>query len=439
MAQLTKRWTELKPHVVQMDYWRALHRFNLVSAGRRSGKTERAKRKLVKRAFMGTPFDTPRFFAGAPTRDQAKKIYWNDFKKLVPKKFLAGKPSESELIIRLITGAEIHVIGMDRPERIEGVPWDGGILDEYANMKSEAWGENVRPALSDRLGWCDLIGVPEGRNHYYDLNQYAKDEMARLGDKSEWGAYTWFSADILPASEIASARRQLDELTFKQEYEGSFVNFQGLAYHVFDRDKHCARLPYNPNDPLIIALDFNVSPGVAGVMQEMKLPSGQVGTGVIGEVFIPRNSNTIHVCNKLINDWSQHKGYVYVYGDATGGAQGTAKVAGSDWALVESTLKPAFGQRLILQNDKSNPRERVRINAMNARLMNTAGDIRMMVDYGKAPHVVHDFEGVTLLEGGSGEIDKRRTPELTHVTDGIGYYINKEFPIESKTAVIDTY
>ena len=39
---------------------------------------------------------------------------------------------------------------------------------EYGNMKLEAWGANVRPALSDRKGWCDLIGVPEGRNHYYD-------------------------------------------------------------------------------------------------------------------------------------------------------------------------------------------------------------------------------------------------------------------------------
>ena len=44
-----------------------------------------------------------------------------------------------------------------------------------------------------------------------------------------------------------------------------------------------------------------------------------------------------------------------------------------------------------------------------------------------------------MLEGGSGEIDKRRTPELTHISDAIGYYINKEFPIEKKSMVVDTY
>ena len=69
------------------------------------------------------------------------------------------------------------MVGLDKPERIEGQPWDGGVLDEYANMKAHAWGANVRPALSDRLGWCDLIGVPEGRNHYYDLHVSASRMM----------------------------------------------------------------------------------------------------------------------------------------------------------------------------------------------------------------------------------------------------------------------
>jgi hypothetical protein len=34
----------------------------------------------------------------------------------------AKPPSESNLIIYLINGSEIHVLGMDKPERIEGTP-----------------------------------------------------------------------------------------------------------------------------------------------------------------------------------------------------------------------------------------------------------------------------------------------------------------------------
>ena len=47
---------------------------------------------------------------------------------------------------------------------------------------------------------------------------------------------------------------------------------------------------------------------------------------------------------------------------------------------------------------------------MNSRLKSAAGDIRPMVDAVKAPHTVKDFEGVRLLEGGSGEIDKKADP-----------------------------
>jgi hypothetical protein len=61
--------------------------------------------------------------------------------------------------------------------------------------------------------------------------------------------------------------------------------------------------------------------------------------------------------------------------------------------------------------------------------MSAAGNIRMIVDGQKAPHVVKDLDGVILLKGGSGEIDKKATPKLSHISDGLGYYVAKEFPI----------
>lgn len=353
---------------------------------------------------------------------------------MIPKEFLQGKPSESELIIRLITGAEIHVLGMDKPERVEGSPWDGGILDEYGNMKPQVWPNHVRPALSDRLGWCDLIGVPEGRNHYYDIWKLALAELAELGDKSQYGAYHWLSADILPVSEIVQAKRDLDELTYDQEYEANFVNFQGRAYYPFDEKTHCARLidRYRSPHPLIIVFDFNVDPGVAAIGQEMLLPSGDEGTGWIGEVHIPRNSNTPAVCDKIIEDWGDHQGRVLCYGDASGGARGTAQIDGSDWDLIKSKFKKAFPDRVEYRVPDSNPSERSRINAMNTRLKTGDGRIRMMVDPSKAPFLVKDFEGVSLLIGGSGQIDKNKDKSISHLTDAVGYYVDHEYPINKE-------
>jgi hypothetical protein len=439
--------------MLQQLFYSSLHRFNVVPAGRRSGKTEIAKRRLVRRAVRGSKFDRPRYFYGAPTYGQVKRIAWADLKRLVPKDAMRGTPSESELVIPLWHGGEIFLVGMDKPERIEGAPVDGGVLDEYANMKAQAWGENVRPTLSDRDGWCDLIGVPEGRNHYYDTAQLAEGEFITHGADSDWGYFHWKSSDILPAKEIEAAKRMLDPLTFEQEYNASFVNFEGRAYYSFtDSNKGRLRDRYNPNQPLMICLDFNVAPGVAAICQELPLPvraiqSGlpiatsadmhHVGTAVIGEVWIDNNSNTPAVCRRILSDWKNHQGRVEVYGDATGGARGTAKVQGSDWDLAKQTLRDGdssqglkgFGDRVAFYVKPGNPKERSRLNAVNSRACATDGTVRLMADPAAAPHVVKDLEGVRTLKGGSGEIDKKVDPKLTHISDALGYYVEYRFPV----------
>jgi len=431
---LGDRWYELLPHSEQIRLWKSAARFNVVPAGRRSGKSEISKRKLVYRAMQGTAFKNPRFFVAAPTREQSKRIFWEDLKALVPSWIKKGRPRESDLIIPMLNGSSIWVCGLDRPERIEGQPWDGGVLDEYANTKEKAWGENIRPALSDRSGWCDLIGVPEGRNHYYDRYRYAMDS----GDPN-WAAYHWISADILPDEEIEAAKRELDPQTYQQEYEASFLYYSGRIYYQFNEREHCARLEYNPQRPLIFCFDFNVDPGVAVVCQDLDFGGSQFGTGVIGEVHIPRNSNTQVVCQKLVADWQHHNGRIICYGDATGGSRGSAKTSGSDWDLIKQELQPAFNYRVKFNVPKANPTERSRVNSMNTRLKSSGGDVRLKVDPSKAPNLVKDFEGVVALEGGSGQIDKKSNLKLTHLSDALGYFIVREYPVISNNDQISTH
>ncbi|MCK4739728.1 MAG: hypothetical protein KAT46_07240, partial [Deltaproteobacteria bacterium] len=224
-------------------------------SGRRSGKTELAKRRLVISLKNQRPWQFPRYFAAAPTRDQAKRIFWEDLKALTPKSWIK-KVSESDLCIKTIFGSELWVVGMDKPQRVEGVAWDGGILDEFANMRPLVWSENVRPALSDRTGWCWFIGVPEGLNHFKDLADYAGS-----GLDPEWGFYSWFSSDILPSKEIESARRELDPRIFRQEYEASFEGASGRVYHAYRRSLHeDENAIFDPARPLIVCMDFNVDP-----------------------------------------------------------------------------------------------------------------------------------------------------------------------------------
>ena len=103
----------------------------------------------MKKAISWTGFADARFVAAAPTFSQAKQIFWDDLKAMVPSSLVLGRISESNLSISLFNGTTIMVTGLDVPARVEGPPLAHIILDEYGNMKPDVWPEHVRPALSD--------------------------------------------------------------------------------------------------------------------------------------------------------------------------------------------------------------------------------------------------------------------------------------------------
>ena len=232
LEQQFKRWYDLIDHEIQLALVRAVSegiRFPVVPAGRRSGKTERAKRFVAKEAMKNSD---ELYFLAAPTWSQAKKIFWDDIKKFTLTSTHIRKPSESDLIIYMPNGTEIHVFGLDKPARMEGSPWTGGVIDEIADIKEDAWEANIFPSLNtinplrpDYRAWCWLIGVPDGLNHYYDLAEYA-----RTSGDPEWGLFHWKSSEILPVDVIEAAKRLMSPKQFKQEFEASFETASGRIY-----------------------------------------------------------------------------------------------------------------------------------------------------------------------------------------------------------------
>lgn len=214
------RWYPLKDIPQQVALVNAISdgvRFPVVRAGRRSGKSERFKRFIVKQA-MKHPGE--KYFVGAPTYGQVKKIFWQDLKQLAFASVLPQKPSESDLIIFFPNGSEIHLIGFDKPERFEGVHWTAGGIDEIANIKADAWNLNISPALDtvdprrpEYRAWCWLFGVPEGMNQFYDICEQAEAGV------NGFRLYHWTSAEILPPDVIDAARDRLSAKQFRQEYE----------------------------------------------------------------------------------------------------------------------------------------------------------------------------------------------------------------------------
>lgn len=446
MPILEAYWPALIDHPEQTRLWHSPARHRVVAAGRGGGKSENGGRAI----FLGdehhrgaiNPPDVPQplFVIAAPTHDQVRKIWWKRIKGLVPAEVLACPPRESDLELRLRNGATIQLAGLDKPARLEGAMGiDGLLVDEYAEVKPDAWESSLEPALNrrGRRGWALFIGRPKGRGHFYDLWVKAK---ARAG----WDSFHWTSEPVLGAAALAESRDGMDDLVFRQEYLADWVTFQGLAYYAWSPNLHYRGLSYDASRPLICCFDFNVEPGVCAILQEQDhrhAPTGDVPiatTCVIDEVWIKTDSNTPEVCTRLLRKIKDHPGEVHVYGDSTGGARSTTSDA-SNWETVRSMLTKVFGSRLRMRVARSNPHPRDRVNAFNCRLKHSNGTVRFLADPVKAPRVVADMEGVTLSDDGSGDIDKKKCERrgLTHLSEAIGYYIYAAHPVTGSKGMVE--
>ncbi len=431
-------------HWKQARYELSQARINYICKGRRSGGTQIAKRRCIRFAMTNSQWGDWRAILCAPTYQQAKDIWWNDIKKMLHKKWwedtkVIKDKSESELFIKLINGSIIKVIGLDKPDRAEGAPINHAFVSEAPNCKKEAIMQHIMPMLSERLGGIDAEAAPEGRNWFYKECCKAQEI-----EYEEMEYHTWTSAEVMPlylgeqraAAELEAARDRMDAQIFQQEYEAAFIHFENKAYYNFDRKTHAIKpVYYDPEAPLHLAFDFNVEPGVCIAIQEgieqKKAETPVDCTYVVSDITIPKNSTTLAICNKIRSDYGDHKGTVFLYGDSTGGARGSAKLQGSDWDIIKNELKKSFGIKIYNRVGRSNPRERDRVNAVNCRLRNAAGEVRTQVDPRKARFLAEDLDETVTLKGGAGEIDKKVNPERTHHTDAFGYYIEKQFPVTS--------
>ena len=137
-------------------------RWAVLVCHRRAGKTVAAVNDLVIGA-LECKKPRPQYAYVAPFRNQAKLIAW-EYLKYYAEPFLADKPNESELSVRLYGDRKVMLAGADNADALRGIYLDGVVQDEFGDFRPSVWGNVIRPALSDRKGWAVFGGTPKGRN-----------------------------------------------------------------------------------------------------------------------------------------------------------------------------------------------------------------------------------------------------------------------------------
>jgi predicted phage terminase large subunit-like protein len=228
-----------RSHSAQQQIKTNAKRWNAVCCGRRWGKTTLGIELAVEPALHGYPVG---WFN--PTYKLLSEA-WRDLKRTLEP--ITRHRSETEHRIELITGGVVEAWTLEDASAGRGRKYKRAVFDEAAMARNleEAWEQAVRPTLTDYAGDAWFLSTPKGFNYFHTLFERGQDP--RFPDWVSWQMPS-STNPYLPVSELVSARQEIPERVFKQEYEASFVDD---ATMIFDRTWWLGQNRYDPNDETI--------------------------------------------------------------------------------------------------------------------------------------------------------------------------------------------
>jgi hypothetical protein len=182
----------------------------------------------------------------APTYKYSAPVYRELEARLKP---VLASVSKVEGRLKLITGGEIEVWTLDSPDAGRSRAYKLIVVDEAAMITQlrEAWQQALRATLADHRGDAWFLSTPKGiASAFHELYQRGQDPL-----QPDWAAWHMPTSTnpYIAASEIESARDDLTDLAFAQEYLAEFVSWEGA---VFRRIRDAIFSPLPAHTPAVV-------------------------------------------------------------------------------------------------------------------------------------------------------------------------------------------
>jgi len=239
-------------HKSQLQVAQDQHRFRIVCAGRRWGKSVLSQLITLQWAAKASGL----YWIVSPTYRQGKQIHWLGLQRLLAKTDWVVKKNEVELSITLKNGSIIELKGAENPDSLKGVGLRGLVIDEIATIKNFdwLWKEALSATLIDYEAPAIFISTPKGYNHFHRLVKSGDHENKIEGevyvdgkvltleqyldkDFKSW-RFTSYDNPYIKQEEIEKAKIRSTDTYFNQEYLAKFSKYTGLVYKEFQREVH---------------------------------------------------------------------------------------------------------------------------------------------------------------------------------------------------------
>lgn len=132
--------------------------------------------------------------------------------------------------IELITGGSIDCFTLLDEDAGRSRKFSIAVLDEAAHCRNleDIWNKSIRATLTDYQGSAWFMSSPNGHN-YYKTGLFDRGIIDSKIYDPNWASYQLptSSNPHISKDEILIAKKELPELVFDQEYNGSFVSVEG--------------------------------------------------------------------------------------------------------------------------------------------------------------------------------------------------------------------
>jgi len=351
-----------------------------------------------------------------PTLELANELFVEDFKLLLDDLDIRYEWNSQKGRFKTDYGW-IKIYTLEQPNRMVGANLTFVGFDEFDTVKTSRAMACFRKAIGRLRGSEEaklfIVTTPEGFKATYKIfveNQKSSQEIIHA--KTTDNPY-------LPESYIELLKQQYDPILLKAYVDGKFVNLtSGTVYYAFDREVHVSNeeMQIMNGYPVNICFDFNVYPYSLSWNQRLN----DQNIRWLGEWVSKNHSNTEQACDELTKLLPRDIDVV-VYGDASG-RNGAANSNLTNYQIIDNKLKNYF-RSVQYRVPMANPGVRDRINCTNAKLAKN----HILLNK-SCIKLIQDFEQVIWNEKGN-EIDKADI-HRTHSSDGAGYYLYAEFPIQ---------
>lgn len=314
------------------------------------------------------------------------------------------------------TGAKVICASMESYEQLRGIEVSYWVGDEAALYTYDGYSVAIgRVRQKTKLPLeVRLISSPRGFN--WTFNKYAEGLTIPYGEIIQKNKTTGIiraqSSDnkFLPEGYLESLSTDYDENTYRQEVLAEFVaGGSGAVYTSFSRTEHVHDIKDDEDEVLYVGMDFNISPFCAVVSNIAIRLDGTKEIRVFDEIWL-ENANTYDMAKVLRRRYPNRR--IVIAPDATGQARKTSSQKSDHQILREAGFE-------VKVRGRSNPHKIDRYNTINLRLE------RQQIKIGKyCKRLITDLEQVTHEKNG---------PQLTHISDALGYLAWFYIPIKRLT------